>query len=119
MLVQGKKVLVTGVLTHRSRSIGIAEFAIQEGAEVVLTSFGRMLSLTQRSAKRLPGQSDSGLQFSTTYYFTVLVKDAAGNKSAYAPVSVTTEASGDTGLSCPAGQVAVGIHGRTGACSDV
>ncbi|MEN9798269.1 MAG: hypothetical protein RL653_1965 [Pseudomonadota bacterium] len=58
MLLAGKKLLVTGVLTPQSLAFGIAELAIQEGAEVVLTSFGRTLSLTQRSAKRLPGQPE-------------------------------------------------------------
>jgi hypothetical protein len=40
--------------------------------------------------------SVSGLSASTTYYFAVLVQDAAGNKSLYPPVSVTTSAASDT-----------------------
>lgn len=53
MLLQGKKILITGVLTPQSLAYGIAELAQQQGAEIILTGFGRALSLTQRSAKRL------------------------------------------------------------------
>src|SRR5947199_2109267 len=53
MLLQGKKLLVTGVLTPQSIAFGIAEAALKEGAELVLTSFGRAMSLTERSARRL------------------------------------------------------------------
>ncbi|MCD9026342.1 GLUG motif-containing protein [Cohnella silvisoli] len=38
----------------------------------------------------------TGLTSGTTYYFNVIVKDEAGNKSAYAKVSVTTMAAPDT-----------------------
>ncbi len=54
MLLQGKKLLITGVLTPQSIAFGVAEHALQQGAEVILTGFGRALSLTERSAKRLP-----------------------------------------------------------------
>jgi enoyl-[acyl-carrier protein] reductase I len=53
MLLQGKKVVVTGVLTPQSIAFAVAELAQKEGAEIVLTSFGRAKSLTERSAKRL------------------------------------------------------------------
>ncbi|HZH04208.1 MAG TPA: enoyl-ACP reductase FabI [Myxococcaceae bacterium] len=53
MLLKGKKLLITGVLTPQSLAFAIAEFAQQQGAELVLTGFGRGMSLTQRSAKRL------------------------------------------------------------------
>jgi len=53
MLLQGKKLLITGVLTPQSIAFGIAELAQKEGAEIVLTGFGRGMSLTERSAKRL------------------------------------------------------------------
>ena len=49
MLLQGKKLLITGVLTPQSIAFSIAEQAQQEGAEVILTSFGRPMSLTQRT----------------------------------------------------------------------
>lgn len=53
MLLSGKKILVTGVLTPQSLAYGIAELAQEQGAEVILTGFGRAKSLTERSAKRL------------------------------------------------------------------
>jgi enoyl-[acyl-carrier protein] reductase I len=53
-LLEGKRLLVTGVLTDDSIAYGVAELAQREGAEVVLTNFGRGLSLTRRVAKHLP-----------------------------------------------------------------
>lgn len=53
MLLKGKKLLITGVLTPQSIAFGVAEMAQREGAELMLTGFGRALSLTERSAKRL------------------------------------------------------------------
>ena len=55
MLLADKRILVTGVLNDASIAFSVARRAQQEGAEVVLTSFGRAMSLTQRAAKRLPG----------------------------------------------------------------
>jgi enoyl ACP reductase len=57
-LLGGKRILVTGVLTDDSLAYGVAEVAQHEGAEVVLTSFGRAMSLTKRVAKRLPEPPD-------------------------------------------------------------
>jgi enoyl ACP reductase len=54
MLLDGKRILVTGVLNDSSIAFGVACRAQEEGADVVLTSFGRAMSLTQRAAKRLP-----------------------------------------------------------------
>jgi meromycolic acid enoyl-[acyl-carrier-protein] reductase len=54
MLLDGRRILVTGVLNDSSMAFGVARLAQEEGAEVVLTSFGRVMSLTQRAAKRLP-----------------------------------------------------------------
>ena len=42
-LLEGKKILVTGLLTEASIAFQVARLAQQEGAEVVLTSFGRQL----------------------------------------------------------------------------
>lgn len=50
----GKRILVTGVLTPASLPFAVARQAQQDGAEVVLTSFGRAMRLTERSAARLP-----------------------------------------------------------------
>ncbi len=54
-LLDGKRLLVTGVLTDRSIAFAAARLAAEQGATVVLSSFGRPMSLTQRVAKRLPG----------------------------------------------------------------
>ena len=54
MLLQGKKLLITGVLMDSSIAFHVAKLAQEEGAEVVLTSFGRTMKLTQTIAKRLP-----------------------------------------------------------------
>ena len=53
-LLDGKKILVTGVLTDGSIAFHIARLAQEQGAQVVLSSFGRALSLTTRIAGRLP-----------------------------------------------------------------
>ncbi len=52
-LLDGKKILITGVLTDDSLAFGVARLAQQEGAEVVLTGFGRALRLTERTARKL------------------------------------------------------------------
>ena len=52
-LLDGKKIVVTGVLTDASLAYGVARLARQEGAEIVLTGAGRALSLTQRTARKL------------------------------------------------------------------
>jgi meromycolic acid enoyl-[acyl-carrier-protein] reductase len=52
-LLDGKRLLVTGVITDASIAFSIAKLAQQEGATVVLTGFGRM-SLVERVARRLP-----------------------------------------------------------------
>lgn len=52
-ILDGKRILVTGVLTDSSIAFHVARVAQQEGATVVLTGFGRM-SLVERVAKRLP-----------------------------------------------------------------
>ena len=53
-LLEGKNILVTGVLTDASIAFGIAKIAQEQGATVVLSSFGRALSITNRIARRLP-----------------------------------------------------------------
>jgi enoyl ACP reductase len=53
-LLEGKKVLVTGVLTDASIAFHVARLAQQEGADVVLTSFGRQMKITTAIARRLP-----------------------------------------------------------------
>ncbi|MEV4436133.1 enoyl-ACP reductase FabI [Streptomyces sp. NPDC049555] len=52
-ILAGKRILITGVLTEASIAFQAAKVAQNEGAEVILTGFGR-LSLVERIAKRLP-----------------------------------------------------------------
>jgi enoyl ACP reductase len=58
MLLQGKKLLITGVLTDDSIAWHTARVAQEEGAEIVATGFGRGLRLTERVVQRLPGPCD-------------------------------------------------------------
>ncbi len=53
-ILSGKKILVTGVLTDASIAFHIARLAQEEGATVILSSYGRVMSLTTRIAGRLP-----------------------------------------------------------------
>ncbi|WP_022916536.1 enoyl-ACP reductase FabI [Ruania albidiflava] len=53
-LLDGKKILVTGVLMESSIAFTVARLAQEQGAQVVLSSFGRQLRLTQAIARRLP-----------------------------------------------------------------
>jgi enoyl ACP reductase len=52
-LLDGKKIVVTGVLTDASLAFAVARVALDEGAEIVLTGAGRGLSLTTRTARKL------------------------------------------------------------------
>ena len=56
-ILEGKKILVTGVLTEASIAFATARLAQEQGATVVLSNFGRALSLCQRIAKRLPQEA--------------------------------------------------------------
>jgi enoyl-[acyl-carrier protein] reductase I len=53
MLLEGKRILVTGVLTDDSIAYAIAVRCQEQGAELVLTGAGRGLSLTRRTARKL------------------------------------------------------------------
>jgi enoyl-[acyl-carrier protein] reductase I len=57
-LLDGKRILVTGVLTDASLAFGVARLAQEQGAEVLLTGAGRGLSLTRRAARKLPSEPD-------------------------------------------------------------
>src|SRR5215213_8302478 len=56
-ILEGKKVLIAGVLTEASIAFSAAKIAQEQGATVVLSNFGRALSLCQRIAKRLPQEA--------------------------------------------------------------
>ena len=53
-MLRDKHVLVTGVLTPASIAFSVAKLAQEQGADVVLTSFGRGMAITERAARRLP-----------------------------------------------------------------
>ncbi len=57
-ILEGKKLVITGVLTDASLAYGVAEIALREGAHIVLTGAGRALSLTQRTARKLSAEID-------------------------------------------------------------
>ena len=57
-LLEGKRIVVTGVATRTSIAFEVARGAQLLGAEVVLTSFGRVRLLTERAARRLPEEVD-------------------------------------------------------------
>jgi enoyl-[acyl-carrier protein] reductase I len=58
VILEGKRLVITGVITKDSIAYHAAERAQQEGAEVVLTSFGRVKRMTERAAQRLPTPVD-------------------------------------------------------------
>jgi len=58
MLLDDKKLVITGVLTDDSIAWHTARIAMEQGAEIVLTGFGRGIRLTKRAAQRLPGVVD-------------------------------------------------------------
>ena len=55
-LLDGKKLLITGISTDDSIAFSVARIALEQGAEVLLTSWGRVMRLTQRVARKLPGE---------------------------------------------------------------
>jgi enoyl-[acyl-carrier protein] reductase I len=58
VLLEGRKLLITGVLTPQSIAFAVAREAQDQGAEVLLTSFGKGMGLTEKSARRLPTPAD-------------------------------------------------------------
>jgi len=64
-IVDGKRLLITGVLTDASLAFSVARLAQEEGAEVVLTGAGRGLRLTERTARKLPNPVEV-LEFDVT-----------------------------------------------------
>lgn len=57
-LLDGKRLLITGVLTDASLAFGVAALAQNEGAEIVLTSVGKARKHTERAARKLPKEPD-------------------------------------------------------------
>jgi meromycolic acid enoyl-[acyl-carrier-protein] reductase len=58
MLLEGKRLLITGVLTPQSIAFAAARSAQEQGAEIVLSNFGRRVSIAEKTAKRLPSPAD-------------------------------------------------------------
>jgi meromycolic acid enoyl-[acyl-carrier-protein] reductase len=58
VILGGKRLLITGVITRDSIAFHAAEQAQKEGASVLLTSFGRVRRMTERAAQRLPEPVD-------------------------------------------------------------
>jgi enoyl-[acyl-carrier protein] reductase I len=58
VILDGKRLLITGVITKDSIAFHVAQRAQREGAVVLLTSFGRVRRLTERAAARLPEPVD-------------------------------------------------------------
>lgn len=54
MLLEGKRLLITGVLTPQSIAFASARMAQEQGAEIVLSGFGKGMALTEMTARRLP-----------------------------------------------------------------
>ena len=57
-LLDGKRLLITGVLTDASLAFAVARLAQEEGAEIVLSGAGRASRLTQRTARKLPDEPE-------------------------------------------------------------
>jgi len=58
VLLDDKRLLITGVLNDASIAFHVARMAQQQGAQIVLTGFGRGMRITERVAGRLPGPTD-------------------------------------------------------------
>jgi enoyl-[acyl-carrier protein] reductase I len=57
-MLEGKRLLITGVITRHSIAFAVAREALLAGAEVMLSGFGRTRRMTERAAKRLPDPPD-------------------------------------------------------------
>jgi enoyl-[acyl-carrier protein] reductase I len=66
LLLDGKRLVVTGVLTKDSIAAAVARLAREQGAELVLTSFGRGMRLTERVARTLPGSPPDVVELDVT-----------------------------------------------------
>lgn len=76
MLLEGKKLVITGVVTNDSIAWHVARIGLEEGADVVLTGFGRGLRLTERAARRLPASVDVlELDINESSHMNALVAD--------------------------------------------
>jgi enoyl ACP reductase len=58
VILEGKRLVITGVITKDSIAFHVASRALEEGASIVLTSFGRARRMTERAATRLSSEVD-------------------------------------------------------------
>jgi enoyl-[acyl-carrier protein] reductase I len=58
MLLDGKKLLITGVLTDDSIAFAVAKVAQEQGAEILLTNVGKGVRLTEKVARKLPAPAE-------------------------------------------------------------
>lgn len=79
MLLQDKKLVITGVLTDDSIAWHTARIAQEQGAEIVCTGFGRGIRLTERAVARLPNPCDVlELDINDPAHMDALVADLDG-----------------------------------------
>jgi enoyl ACP reductase len=115
-ILEGRSILVAGVTMDSSIGFGVAKFAQEQGANVIITNFGRALSITRRIAKRLPSEppvleldvSDeehlAGLADRVREHTDQL--DGVVHSIAFAPQSCL----GEPFLDAPWSDVSVGLH---------
>jgi len=82
-ILDGKKIVITGVLTDASLAYAVARIALDEGAEIVLTGAGRALRLTQRTARKL-GQNPDGSDIDVFELDVTVPEQAAATRDAVA-----------------------------------
>ena len=115
-LLDGKKIVITGVLTDASLAFGVARLAQQEGADIVLTGAGRALSLTQRTARKLGDGIDVHELDVTVPEHGVAVREALAEKWGHVDGVVhsigfaPTVCLGDDFLAAQWDDVAVAMH---------
>lgn len=115
-LLDGKHVVITGVLTDASIAFSVARLAQAEGAEIVLTGAGRALSLTQRTARKLDGDVEVFELDVTVPDHLVAVRDALAERwgrvdgvlhsIGFAPAACL----GDDFMAATWGDVSVALH---------
>ncbi|MFT4658715.1 MAG: enoyl ACP reductase [Candidatus Aldehydirespiratoraceae bacterium] len=118
-LLDGKKIVITGVLTDASLAFGVAKIAREQGAEIVLTGAGRALKLTQRTARKLGTDIDVYELDVTVPEHGVAVREALAEKwgrvdgvlhaVGFAPESCL----GDDFMAAPWDDVAIAMHVST------
>jgi enoyl-[acyl-carrier protein] reductase I len=75
-MLEGKKLLITGVINRESIAFEVARQAQEAGAEIVLTGFGRAKRMTERAAQRLPQPPDVlELDVNEPAHFEALAED--------------------------------------------